>query len=73
MQRRIEFLENAVSILLEKHHWKGVHFLSRMNEHDIDKNYHEHRFRDRIMVQARKDRKKKGLDQKWMMLSQNTK
>lgn len=59
MQRRIEFLENAISVVLEKYQLKGLYFLERMDKMELDRNYHEYRLRDRLMVQARRNRKEK--------------
>ena len=49
LQRRIEFLERAITVLLDRHHLKGLHLLSRMTREEADDHYQQHKFRDRVV------------------------
>ena len=46
--KRIEFLELAISTVLESHQLKGIH-LSRSSLADADLNYKKHRIRERLI------------------------
>ena len=48
MFRRIDFLESAISILLDEHQLKGV-YLSRQNIKEFDNHFKKHRIRDRVV------------------------
>ena len=49
LQRRIEFLERAITVTLDRHHLKGLHLLSRITREEADDNHKQHKFRDRIV------------------------
>ena len=49
LQRRIEFLERAVAVTLDRHQLKGLHLLSRTTREEADDNYKQHKFRDRVV------------------------
>ena len=60
LQRRIDFLEKSMTILLDKHHLKGLHLLHRLTQKEANDNFKEYRFRDRLIgyfrMRARGDR-----------------
>ena len=51
--KRIEFLENAISVIFEEYQLKGI-FLSRTKIKESDTIYKKHRIRDRIVKYLRK-------------------
>ena len=49
VNRRIEFLEKAMTILLEKHQLKGLHLLHSMTTEDVCNNYKSHKTRNKLL------------------------
>jgi hypothetical protein len=60
LQRRIEFLERAVTVTLDRHHLKGLHLLSRITREEADESYKQHKFRDRVVNYFKQQQKDKG-------------
>ena len=48
MFRRIEFLESAISTLLDEHQLKGI-YLSRKKMKEFDNDFKRQRIRDRVV------------------------
>lgn len=39
LQQRIEYLEKAISVLMEDHHLKGIYLTNIKKRKEIDRNY----------------------------------
>ena len=49
LQRRIDFLEKAITIVLDRHHIKGLHLVHRLTQKEADDNFKDYSFRDRVI------------------------
>ena len=49
LQKRVEFLEKAISVLLEPHHIKGLHLAHRRTRSEFDDSIKQFDFRDRLV------------------------
>jgi hypothetical protein len=62
LHQRIDFLEKAISILLDKHHIKGIRLLQKADYQSTNEKYYEYGFRDRFVAYSKlknKDKKEK--------------
>ena len=57
LQKRIDFLERALPILLEEHQLKGLHLIHDLTVNEADKKFKEYQLRDRLVTFLH-DRKK---------------
>ena len=57
LQKRIDFLERALPILLEDHQLKGLHLIHDLTVDEAEKKFKEHQLRDRLVAFLH-DRKK---------------
>jgi hypothetical protein len=62
LQKRVDFLEKAISILLDKHHLKGLQLLQKADCESSNEKYDDYGFRDRFMAYFK--RKNKDKDEK---------
>ena len=60
LQRRVDFLEKSITILLERHHLKGLHLLHRLTKKEADENFRGHGFRDRLIGYFRQRHRQDG-------------
>lgn len=60
LYKRIAFLEEAINILLEKHHLKGLHLVHSLTEEEVDRRHQSHKFRDRVVFYLSKYKKAVG-------------
>ena len=60
LQRRVDFLEKSITILLDRHHLKGLHLLHRLTKKEADKNFRENGFRDRLISYFRQRHRQDG-------------
>ena len=49
LQKRIDFLEKALSTVLKEHQINGLHLLRGKNRKEVDENHNRHSFRDRLI------------------------
>lgn len=64
LQKRIEYLENAISVLLEEHHLKGIYLFHQIKRKEVDKNYELHQLRNKIKYVLRKRKGEAEKDRK---------
>ena len=62
LQRRVDFLEKSITVLLDRHHLKGLHLLHRLTKKEADDNFREHGFRDRLIGYFRQRHRQDGAD-----------
>ena len=60
LQRRVDFLEKSITILLDRHHLKGLHLLHRLTKKEADENFRDHGFRDRLIGYFRQRHRQDG-------------
>ena len=54
LQRRVDFLEKSLTILLERHQIKGLRLAHRLTKEEADENFKDHSYRDRVIGYFRK-------------------
>jgi hypothetical protein len=59
LQKRIAFLEEAISVLLEKHQLKGIYLVHNLTEVEAQRCQQSHKFRDRVVYYLNKYNKDK--------------
>lgn len=62
LYKRVGFLEEAISILMEKHHLKGLHLIHSLTKEEADSRHKSHNFRNRVVFYLSKYRKAVGQD-----------
>ena len=50
LQKRIDFLERALPILLEEHQLKGLHLVHDLTVDEADRKFKEYQLRDRLVT-----------------------
>lgn len=53
-------MEEAISILLERHQLKGLHLIHSLTEEEANRRHESHRFRDRVVYFLGKYKKAVG-------------
>ena len=49
LQKRIAFLEEAITVLLDSHHLKGIYLVHNLTQEEAERCHKSHKFRDRIV------------------------
>ena len=62
LQKRISFLEEAISILLENHQLKGIYMVHRLTQQEVERTQKSHKLRDRMVWYINKYGKEDGVD-----------
>ena len=50
LQKRIDFLERALPILLEQHQLKGLHLIHDLTVDEAQNNYRKYQIRDQLVA-----------------------
>lgn len=48
--KRIDFLEKAISVMLEDHQLKALHLCQALSISDVDDYFKRHKYRDRFII-----------------------
>lgn len=56
LHKRISFLEEAITILMEKHQLKGLHLIQHLNEEEVNRRHQSYQFRERVLFYINKYR-----------------